>query len=223
MGIDKLSTVYGRIVIDGKLDEAKRIINSFDFGDSYPYIQKEMFNTGWSDNPWQYESQIIGFSVCYKRVEEHWSSFIIKFETLIEKLEYFDSALINLETFYYGTYNFKWLKTDKFITDITGKERVEWDLQIGHDGDFENYESKIQEGKIFNIGLTYPIDYSKPIQKMVQDLIQTKNGNKKVYLNDHLESSILNSNELDNILTFLEINDNLRCGYENGKGKWIIP
>ena len=169
MGIDKLSTVYGRIIISGGLEEAKETINNLNFGKSYPYLQKEMFNTGWAKNPWHYESQIIGFSANYKRAEDHWNSFILKFEYLIEELNYFESAQINLETFYFGTYNYKWSKKENFVIGRNGKERNDWTFTIGHEGNYVNYEEKLLKNEIFDIGFVYPIvfkeSFYKPIKK----------------------------------------------------------
>ena len=128
-----------------------------------------MFNTGWAKNPWHYESQIIGFSANYKRAEDHWNSFILKFEYLIEELNYFESAQINLETFYFGTYNYKWSKKENFVIGRNGKERNDWTFTIGHEGNYVNYEEKLLKNEIFDIGFVYPIvfkeSFYKPIKK----------------------------------------------------------
>lgn len=222
MGIDKLSTVYGRIVFDGDLLDVNKIVNNHYFGDSYPYLQKEMFNTCWNQTPWQYESQIISFCANYKRVCYHWTAFVIKFESLLEKINNFESALINLETFYYGTYNFKWTKTGKVSLDINGNQRKVWFCEVGHEGDFKNYKNKLSNDEIFDIGFEYPIIYNDQILDSIRVIIEKNQENSNlIYLRDHFDSSLIHSPELENVLTHLEVYNGLELGYEKEKGKWI--
>ncbi len=65
MGIDKLSTVYGRIIIGGEFDKARRFINSMEIDKSYPYIQKEMFNT-WYIN--EYKVYKVNILISYNHI-----------------------------------------------------------------------------------------------------------------------------------------------------------
>jgi len=223
MGIDKLSTVYGRIIIGAALDEAKKFINTMKLDRSYPYIQKEMFNTCWEKEPWGYESQIIGFCANYKRAEESWNSFIIKFEYILENLNHFESASLELETFYYGKYNFHWSNYGDFGIGQNGIKHKTWFFQQGHEGEYGMFHEQLNEKGLYDLGLKYPVEFPakvyEPFKAFIQGLEEADIG-KKIYLSQYLDESISTHDYLGRILTYLEIYKELEFGWENG-GRWI--
>lgn len=88
------SIVYGRIIIEGKYDEAKEII--LNLGNDERMLRTEMFGLDISVSSY-YENPMISFGATYKQIEYYWSEFILRFEDILKQL-HFDTAKIQLET-----------------------------------------------------------------------------------------------------------------------------
>ena len=103
------SIVSGRIVISDNIKQAREFIQTFENDKHYPWIRAEMFSLGVNKGPFFYSEQVITFGATYKAVEFHWKDFILKFEHILRNID-FNTAKIQLETEFFGTYDFFWKK-----------------------------------------------------------------------------------------------------------------
>lgn len=151
------SIVFGRIVIEGRLNEAREVIKSL--GDS-GILTTEMFGLGVSDITY-YEEPVISFGATYRSIEGYWGSFIIEFENLLRQFD-FDTAKIQLETEIEGTYNFFWRSkkfgSHNFPADHKLIETEEWFFGFGNRSRWGTLESDLLESEIFSCdNFKYPI------------------------------------------------------------------
>nr|WP_121273480.1 hypothetical protein [Pedobacter schmidteae] len=151
------SIVFGRIVIEGRLNEAREVIKSL--GNS-GILATEMFGLGVSEKTY-YEDPVISFGATYRSVEGYWASFIIEFENLLRQFD-FDTAKIQLETEIEGTYNFFWISkksgNHNFRPDDQLIETEEWFFGFGNRSRWGTLESDLLEREIFSIdNFKYPI------------------------------------------------------------------
>lgn len=152
------SIVYGRIVINNNLLDARKIIDSL--GNEEWMLRTEMFGQGISNSTY-YEDSVISFGATYKQIEYHWSEFILKFENLLRQFD-FETAKIHLETEIMGTYNFFWKSKRYGRNDFKENEKLieveEWFFGFGNRSRWGTLESDLQEHEIFEIeGFKYPV------------------------------------------------------------------
>lgn len=155
------SIVYGRIIIEDKLDEAREII--LNLGNNEWMFRTEMFGLGISD-PSYYEDPVILFGATYKQIEYHWSEFILRFESILKQI-HFDTAKIQLETEINGTYNFFWKskKKNNIKKEFDEKNQIieveDWFFGFGNRDRWGLLETELLPSEIFKIdNFKYPIE-----------------------------------------------------------------
>ena len=92
-----ISIVHGRIISGISLKENRDFIGSLDKNQTFPWIMPEMFGFQDLESPYYFNQPVITFGATYKQVEDDWSSWLIRFEHILENLD-FDTAKIQLET-----------------------------------------------------------------------------------------------------------------------------
>jgi hypothetical protein len=152
------SIVFGRIVINGNLVDARKVIESL--GNEEWMFRTEMFGQGIS-NATYYEDPVLSFGATYKQMEYYWTEYILKFEAILRQLD-FDTAKIQLETEIFSTYNFFWKSKkrgkDNFDEDDKLIETEEWFFGFGNRSRWGTLESDLQDDEIFTLeDFTYPI------------------------------------------------------------------
>lgn len=86
----------------------KTIISNLPLDDNvYPWITRNMFLVPDPDKDKMYREQVIVFGASYKSVEDDWTQWLEKFESILIKL-YWTSAIIHLETELMGKYTYEW-------------------------------------------------------------------------------------------------------------------
>lgn len=124
------SIVHGRIASGNSYKENQHYINSLENDQPFPWIRSEMFGFQNLDRPYFYDQPIITFGATYKQVEDDWTAWLIRFEHILENID-FDTAKIQLETEIYGTFNFFW-KSKKYIYgNHDDKHFIDMGLNVG--------------------------------------------------------------------------------------------
>ena len=219
MGVQ--SIIHGRIAIKENYEECITQIHKLKHDENYPFLRTEMFSTGSNLKPYYYDEPIISFAASYKGVEDDWSSLILKFENLLEKLN-FETAKLQLETEFYGTFNFFWLSKSnqkgETISENLFHEADKWFFGFGLRGRWGILEEKLDEEKYRKMGFKYPIELNAEIYEKIETLIDSLSKNEKYFLN----SKIKISDELYPILTQFKLKNRIEFGFENEKGLWIL-
>ncbi len=225
MGVQ--SIVHGRILLKGNFQKSKEYLHSLKNDDNYPWIRTEMFSFGAEEKPYYYDKPVLSFGATYKGVESDWKSFIIKFENILRNIE-FDNAKIQLETEFYGTYNFFWKKrTDRDNFEANEKliETKEWFFGYGYRCRWGLLDEELKDEHIFKINFEYPIKFKNSILEAFNDFltkIETVENNKVIYLNDYLDYNIIYDDDLYPILIYLKTKNMIRFSFEDGgKRYWI--
>lgn len=153
------STVYGRITVDKDFDKVKTYFKSIQPDNSFPFITPEMFNVGSTSTPLFYDELIITFGATYKAVEDCWADFIVKFERILEKIE-FVTAVIHLETEFMGTYCFFWkykMPNDNFSSDYRLIEMPKWFFGVGNRDMWGQLLDLLDNKHDYPFGFSYPV------------------------------------------------------------------
>ena len=157
------SIVTGRIVISNHIEQAREFIQTFENDKHYPWIRTEMFGLGVNKGPFFYGEQVITFGATYKGVEYDWKYFILKFEHILRNID-FNTAKIQLETEFLGTYDFFWKKK------VNGKEFEKEDRLIETEEWFFGFGSRCLHGflntdtdePVFSMEeFTYPVTHDE--------------------------------------------------------------
>jgi hypothetical protein len=211
--------VHGRIILNGNFEKSKEFIRGLGNDDKYPWIRTEMFSAGTNESPYYYEKPVIAFAASYKDLQYDFTSFIIKFENVLRNLE-FDTAKIQMETEFYGTYNFFWKSrsnTDKFEAKEQLIETNEWYFGYGYRCRWGLLDEELKEKHVFAIDFEYPVKFdSKTLAEFTQ-VVKEANINQEVYIRD----SVKNLDKLYAILVYGSVNKMFDFGFEPGKGYWI--
>lgn len=208
--------IHGRIALKGNFEKSREFIKSLGNDDKYPWIRTEMFSLGVNERPYYYEGPMIAFAADYKGLEDDWTSFIIKFENVLRNIE-FDTAKIQMETEFYGTYNFFWISksdNDKFDDKEKLIETNEWYFGYGYRCRWGLLDEDLKEEHIFKINFEYPIRFDKNTLSKFMDVVKDLPINETTYIHDP-------SDKLYPILTYGHVNKMLDYGHERGKGIWI--
>ncbi|MCW3170018.1 hypothetical protein OMO38_15950 [Chryseobacterium sp. 09-1422] len=217
MGVQTI--VHGRISLKGDFEKSRQFIKSLSNDDKYPWIRTEMFSIGASERPYFYDEPIIGFASSYKGLENDWTSFILKFENVLRNVE-FDTAKIQMETEFYGTYNFFWkskTSNDKFEEKEKLIETNEWYFGFGYRCRWGLLDEDLKDEHIFSMDFDYPIKFD------TETLNEFNEATKEMEINQTIElgNKVKNYDKLYSILTFGYINKMFDYGLESGKGYWI--
>ena len=221
-----ISIVYGMIKLND-IDSFQRTIHNIKPDENYPWLRAEMFNTNTIAHPHYYESPITTFGATYKNLEGgvDWSEFILKFEYLLDKVD-FDYARIRLETEFLGDFEFFWgSKTGRqpeFYAKDDLIERDKWFFGYG----FRHMFGGLIEDNKPNLpyDFKYPIEFDEDAKtnfnKMIPELNQIQLNTKKFFEN-HISHKILGNGNSHLILTYLKLNDVIEFGWEPKKGLFI--
>lgn len=160
MGVQTI--IHGRIVLDhnSDYDATRNFIQSLSNDDTYPWVRTEMFSIGSFDFPYMYDNPVIGFAADYKGLENHFKLFIKKFEHVLRNIP-FETAKIQMETEFYGTYNFFWKSKKGFSKEYEPEEMMietnEWYFGHGYRDRWGLLDEHLEQSHIFNINFEYPI------------------------------------------------------------------
>jgi hypothetical protein len=218
MGVQTI--VHGRIELTGDFESTRDYIKSLSNDDKYPWIRTEMFSLGASERPYYYVEPIIGFAADYKGLEYNWTSFIIKFENILRSIP-FDTAKIQMETEFVGTYNFFWKsKTDRskeFEENENLIETKDWFFGYGYRSRWGLLDEELEERHVFNIDFDYPIKFDeKTLTEFLNTTKPLKNGEI-----EYLKNKISNLDKLHAILTYCFTHNMIDYGFQGGKGYWV--
>lgn len=111
------------------------------------------------ERPYYYQQPVIAFAADYKAIEYDWNDFILKFEHLLRHIE-FDTAKIEIETEFYGNYNFFWKSktgAELFKEEDALIETEEWFFGFGHRNAWGHLREPLRPAHIFNIDFSYPV------------------------------------------------------------------
>lgn len=219
------SIVYGRILSGNSIDENKKVINDLDDEQPFPWILKEMFYFSALERPYYFDSQIITFGATYKQVEDDLTSWIIKFESILTKLD-FITAKIQIETEICGTYDFFWKNKkynygnhdDAHYLGMGLKVARDWYFGYGKrsmwgtpDEDDSNYITEIH-------GLIQPFELTDDDKALLNSLSQHVGMNKLTYFYDLPNIFTQSRDRLYQLLTKLQTENRVdfraKTGYE---------
>ena len=221
------TTIFGRISINGDTAKSKKFITSLKDDKHYPWIRTEMFSFGSFEKPFYYREPILGFAATYKNLEESLKCFIIKFEFLLSNIEFY-SAKMQMETEFYGTYEFFWkskTENDNFKEKDELIETENWYFGHGYRNCWGLLQVDLKQEHIFPFGYSYPIKFDKEALLEFNKLIDKTskiNINEKIYLANYFENLESNNSNLNPILTYYEVRKLIDYGYDTEKGYWII-
>lgn len=218
MGVQTI--VHGRIQLKGDFESSRDFIKSLSNDDKYPWIRTEMFSLGASERPYYYDEPIIGFAADYKGLEYDWTSFIIKFENVLRSIQ-FDTAKIQMETEFVGTYNFFWKsKTDK-NKEFDEKENLietkDWYFGYGYRCRWGLLDEELEDRHVFNIDFEYPIKFE---EKTLTEFLNATKYLKNEEI-EYLNNKVSNLDKLHAILTYCFTNKMIDYGFVGGKGYWV--
>ena len=123
------SIVYGNIIGPPRYtgygqelhSKNKSVIESLTIDeDQWPWIDRGMFLVQDPENAKMYRDQVIVFGASYKRVEDGWEEWLMKFESILKQL-YWISATIHVDSELEGEFTYQWIydssQTDNFAGD----------------------------------------------------------------------------------------------------------
>lgn len=159
MGVQTI--VHGYIVLEGDSEKSRQYIKSLEADHEYPYLRSEMFSLGASGSPYFYRNPIISFGATYKEMEDELDLFLLKFENVLRNIE-FESAKLQMETEFFGNYNFYWSSKQRnivsFKEDDALIETEEWFFGYGHRGRWGSLAEPLQEEHTFKLfDFAYPV------------------------------------------------------------------
>lgn len=205
------SVVYGRILSGSSIDENRKVIDNLDDEQPFPWILKEMFNFSALERPYYFGSQMITFGATYKQVEDDLTSWIIKFESILTKLD-FITAKIQIETEVYGTYDFFWKNKKYTYGNHDDALYLEMGLQVARDWYF-GYGKRSMWGTPIEDDLDYitiihnliqPFELTDYDKKLLNKLSQHVEMNKLTYFYDLPDIFTQDRDRLYQLLTKLQ-------------------
>ncbi|GAB3538796.1 hypothetical protein [Spirosoma fluminis] len=161
------STVYGRITVNKDFDKVKTYFEQMPIDDSFLYISPEMFKVGTTTGRLFYEELIITFGATYKAVEDFWTEYVLKFERILEDIE-FVSVVMHLETEFMGTYSFFWLsKASGYSVDNSDRmiEMPKWFFGVGSRNMWGHLIELEGNKHDYPFGFSYPVQIALVSQK----------------------------------------------------------
>ncbi|MCE7995223.1 MAG: hypothetical protein HEP71_24810 [Roseivirga sp.] len=221
----EISIVHGIIKVEDIVNY-KKVIDSLEMDENYPWIRPEMFNLCGEEQPYYYENPIATFGATYKNLDGgvSWSSFMLKFEHLLRQLD-FDFARLRLETEFMGNYEFFWgAKTgaeDEFYKREDLIESSHWFFGHGIRHMFGGLEE--QQPKL-PFDFQYPIEFNPTIRDAFNSMLPELNKLKLktiIFFDDWSKHTVFGNDHSQLILTYLKINKVIRFGWESGKGMFI--
>ena len=188
-----MSIVYGRIISGSSFSENINVINSLDTDQAFPWILKEMFSWNALKYPYYFDSPIITFGATYKQVEDDLTAWLIKFESILNKLD-FETAKIDIETEIYGTYHFFWKSkkhnlgnNDKYYEEMGLKAHEMFYYGYGKRDMWGNMEDadNDEETRLVEIhNLQHPFKLTEASKLLIKDLYDLVGLEKLTYFYD---------------------------------------
>ncbi len=219
--------IFGRIAVNGDLMKAKEFIETFQDDNKYPWFRTEMFSFSSFDKQFYFREPIIGFAASYKNLEHSLKDLIIKFEYLLLNIE-FSTAKLQMETEMFGTYDFFWKRKtdyDKFEDEDKLIETKNWFFGHGQRNIWGQLQLESNEPMVFPFSYEYPIQFDKEILEefyLVVDKSINLGFNRKIYFDEYLRKERCDNSLFHPIFTYYEVRNIIECGYETGRGFWII-
>jgi hypothetical protein len=219
--------VHGRISLRGDFEKTRKFIKTLKKDDTYPWIRTEMFSLGAFKKPYYYSEPIIGFAADYKGLENYWTEFIIKFENLLNNIE-FETAKIQIETEISGTFNLFWQSKfdDEIITE--NKELIEadkWYFGFGSRSRWGTIEENPNTDYLQAMEFKYPIEFDNDILPQFNQIlkaIQIIDIGEQIWIKDYLHRRDSSKyNKIYPILIYLQVNKEIEFGSETGEGYWF--
>jgi hypothetical protein len=221
-----ISIVHGIIKLND-MESFQKVINEMKVDDNYPWIRAEMFNTQSIERPYYYDNPISTFGTTYKNLHGgvDWSQFILKFEYLLDKID-FDFARVRYETEFLGDFEFFWGKKWERLPDFYAREdlieREKWFFGYG----FRHMYGGLltDEKPELPIDFEYPVKFNEGLKKLFNSMIDEFNQlplNSKEYIENYLSHSFYGNDDSSLILTYLKLQDVIEYGWEYKKGFFI--
>ncbi|KGK31701.1 hypothetical protein [Cellulophaga sp. E6(2014)] len=219
-----ISIVYGMIKLNDVKSFHKTILDMKP-DENYPWIRTEMFNTKSIESPYYYENPITTFGTTYKNLSggNDWSEFILKFEYLLDKID-FDYARIRFETEFLGDFEFFWGrktgKSPEFYKKDDLIEQDKWFFGYGFRHMYGDLICKNTPDVPFDF--KYPIEFDIDAKNSFNEIIPELNKiqiNTKEYFDN--QARILKNDGSNLILTYLKLNEVIEYGWEFKKGFFL--
>ncbi|MEL1242987.1 hypothetical protein AAEO56_01825 [Flavobacterium sp. DGU11] len=225
--------LHGRIALTydkAEQNASRSFISTLKNDDSYPWIRKGMFGFGPKERPYYYERPIIGFAANYKALEPHFTAFIIKFEHVLRNIHFLDVKL-QMETEYFGTYNFYWRsKTHYADAKVEDKlvETDEWFFGQGYRSMHGTLGDDANEYFGADLGFIYPVIFEKEVldhfDKAFEDSENLTVG-EKIYIPRLFEykpdTEKSKDDKLYDVIVNYAVSTGTEYGWEPGKGYWV--
>ena len=218
--------IFGRISVNGDLKKAKRFIETFKDDNSYPWFRPEMFSFSSFEKPYYFREPIIGFASSYKNLEDSLKDLIIKFEYLLENID-FSTAKLQMETEMFGTYDFFWKRktqNDKYDEKENLIETKNWFFGHGNRNVWGHLQQEL-EPRVFPFSYEYPIKFDEESLNdfyLIIDKSKNKSNQERIYFSEYIDKRKCDSSLFHPILTYYEVRKLIECGYEAEKGYWLI-
>lgn len=223
----EISIVTGHILLND-IESFRRAVRTTKLDGSYPRILPEMFSVGASEEYTYYEHTIVSFAATYKNLEGgvSWSEFILKFEHLLNKVD-FDLARIHLETEFLGDYHFFWgAKRSGDYNPYNKPGMIEcprWYFGYGFRHMFGSLHYE-DDPQLVPYGFEYPVQFDEQIKAVFNEHLPTLNAaeiGSPVFLNDLELGRAFGHDNIYLVWAYLEMHQVLERHYEQGKGIYI--
>jgi hypothetical protein len=220
-----ISIVHGIIKVED-LNLYKKVINSLNVDENYPWIRPEMWNLCGEERPYYYENPIATFGATYKNLDggASWSEFILKFEHILSQVK-FDFARVRLETEFMGDYEFFWGAKKNLEKEFYSREDLiecdKWFFGYGKRHMFGGLE---EEKPKLPAEFQYPIVFNQKIKEKFNAIVPELNNlglNTKVYFTDYSRHNVFGNEHSHLILTYLKIHNIINYGWESKNGFYI--
>jgi hypothetical protein len=220
-----ISIVHGIIKVED-LNLYKKVINSLNIDENYPWIRPEMWNLCGEERPYYYENPIATFGATYKNLDGgvSWSAFILKFEYILSQVK-FDFARVRLETEFMGDYEFFWGAKKNLENEFYSREDLiecgKWFFGYGKRHMFGGLE---EEKSALPFEFQYPIEFNQDIKEKFNAFVPELNNlelKTKVYFTDYSRHIIFGNDHSQLILTYLKIHKIVNYGWESENGFYI--
>jgi len=220
----EISIVHGIVNIKD-VTLYKKLVDSMQVDENYPWIRPEMLNLCGEQRPYYYKNPIVTFGATYKNLDGgiSWSEFILKFEHLLEQLD-FKFARIRLETEFMGDYEFFWgAKTGSEKELYSEKDMIEMGKWFFGYGKRHMFGSLLEQAPKLPFDFQYPIEFNPTMKDEFNSILPELNRlelGTRIFDN-WTSHKVIGNDHSDLILTYLKIKKVLNFGRDSQKGMYI--